>query len=503
MGGMKTLAKETAIYGVSSILGRFLNWCLTPMYTFVLASTGEVGEVTNLYAITAFLLVMLTFGMETGFFRFVNKHEEEEKTVYATTLITVGSVIALFTLLVILFRNSVSGLFTQVSHPEYIAEYIAIMAVVVGLDAFSAIPFAYLRYKKKPLRFAGIKLIFVILNIVFNLFFLIVCPWLVKTGQASLIEWFYRPDYNVGYVFVANLLATFLQTLFLSPYLIGFRYTFDVKLVKRMLRYSLPLLVLGVAGIMNQTFDKMMMPFLIDPSNDPMGQLGIYGTSVKIAVVLTMFTQAFRYAYEPFVFGKHKENGGKSNSSYAEAMKYFIICSMFIFLGVSFYLDILKYIIEPKFWEGLTIVPIVMCGDIFMGIFFNLSLWYKLNDETRWGAWFSIIGFIIIVAINVLFVPVYGYSASAWAIFFSYLVMMLTSYFIGQKRYPIAYNIKSAAGYTLITALLFGIGMYAPIDHIVLRLGFRTFLLVLFIAYTVKYDLPLKEIPILNRYLKK
>ncbi|MDD3161871.1 MAG: oligosaccharide flippase family protein, partial [Bacteroidales bacterium] len=308
MGGMKTLAKETAIYGVSSILGRFLNWCLTPMYTFVLASTGEVGEVTNLYAITAFLLVMLTFGMETGFFRFVNKHEEEEKTVYATTLITVGSVIALFTLLVILFRNSVSGLFTQVSHPEYIAEYIAIMAVVVGLDAFSAIPFAYLRYKKKPLRFAGIKLIFVILNIVFNLFFLIVCPWLVKTGQASLIEWFYRPDYNVGYVFVANLLATFLQTLFLSPYLIGFRYTFDVKLVKRMLRYSLPLLVLGVAGIMNQTFDKMMMPFLIDPSNDPMGQLGIYGTSVKIAVVLTMFTQAFRYAYEPFVFGKHKEN---------------------------------------------------------------------------------------------------------------------------------------------------------------------------------------------------
>lgn len=503
MGGMKTLAKETAIYGVSSIMGRFMNWCLTPMYTFVLATTGEVGEVTNIYAITALLLVLLTFGMETGFFRFVNKNEEEEKTVYSTTLISVGGVILLFTLLVVLFRNSVAGMFIQVSHPEYIPEYVSIMAIVVGLDAFSAIPFAYLRYKKKPLQFAGIKLVFVLLNIAFNLFFLLLCPWMATTEFAYLIEWFYRPDYGVGYVFVANLLATFLQTLFLVPHLTGFRYTFDFNLVKRMLRYSLPLLVLGIAGIMNQTFDKMMMPYLIDPSNDPMGQLGIYGTSVKIAVVLTMFTQAFRYAYEPFIFGRHKENAGKSSSSYAEAMRYFIICSLFIFLGVSFYLDILKYIIEPKFWEGLKVVPIVMCGDIFMGIFFNLSLWYKLNDETRWGAWFSIIGFVIIVAINVLFVPHYGYTASAWAIFFSYLVMMLASYIIGQKRYPIQYKLKSAALYTLVTALLFVIGMYAPIDNIVLRLGFRTFLLFLFIAYTIKYDLPLKEIPILNRYLKK
>ncbi len=267
--------------------------------------------------------------------------------------------------------------------------------------------------------------------------------------------------------------------------------------------YSLPLLLLGIAGIMNQSFDKMMMPYLIDPSNDPMGQLGIYGTSVKIAVVLTMFTQAFRYAYEPFIFGRHKQDGKNSNSSYAEAMKYFIIVSLFLFLSVSFYLDLLKYLIKETYWEGLAIVPIVMAGTIFMGIFFNLSLWYKLNDETRWGAWFSLLGFAFIVSINTLFVPTYGYTACAWAIFISYLVMMLASYMIGQKRYPIQYNIKSAGSYTLVTALLFVIGMYAPIDNIVLRLGFRSFLIILFIAYTIKHDLPLKEIPILNRYLKK
>ena len=496
---MKTLAKETAIYGVSSILGKFMSWCLTPMYTFVLASTSELGEVTNIYAIIALLQVLLTFGMETGFFRFVNKTEEKEKAVYSTTLITVGSVILISLVLAFLFLNPIAKLFMQESHPEYIG----MMFVVLGLDSFCAIPFAFLRFKKKPIRFAGIKFIYIILSIVFNIFFLIICPWLTSTEGAYLIEWFYRPNYGVGYVLVANLLATFLETLFLLPYFTGFRYTFDINLAKRMLRYSLPLLVLGIAGIMNQTFDKIMMPYLIPEGKDPMGQLGIYGACVKIAVVLTMFTQAFRYAYEPFIFGKHKEERGKSNTAYSEAMKYFIICSLFIFLGVSFYLDIVKYILERNFWEGLAIVPIVMFGDIFMGVFFNLSMWYKLNDETHWGIWFSLIGFVFIVAINVLFVPHYGYTASAWAIFVSYLVMMVASYVIGQKRYPIQYNMKSAGNYTLLTALLFVIGMYAPIDNIVLRLGFRTFLLFLFIAYTIKYDLPLKEIPILNRYLKK
>lgn len=499
MGGMKTLAKETAIYGVSSILGKFMSWCLTPMYTFVLASTGELGEVTNIYAIIALLQILLTFGMETGFFRFVNKTEEKEKSVYSTTLITVGSVILISLVLAFLFLNPIAKLFMQESHPEYIG----IMFIVLGLDSFSAIPFAFLRYKKKPIRFAGIKFIYIILSIVFNIFFLVICPWLASSEGAYLIEWFYRPDYGVGYVLIANLLATLLETLFLLPYFTGFRYTFDINLAKRMLRYSLPLLVLGIAGTMNQTFDKIMMPYLIPEGKDPMGQLGIYGACVKIAVVLTMFTQAFRYAYEPFIFGKHKEERGKSNVAYSEAMKYFIICSLFIFLGVSFYLDIVKYILERNFWEGLAIVPIVMFGDIFMGVFFNLSMWYKLNDETHWGIWFSLTGFVFIVAINVLFVPHYGYTASAWAIFVSYLVMMVASYVIGQKRYPIQYNMKSAGNYTLLTALLFVIGMYAPIENIVLRLGFRTFLLFLFIAYTIKYDLPLKEIPILNRYLKK
>lgn len=497
---MKVLAKETAIYGLSSIIGKFISWLLTPMYTYVLVSTQEVGEITNIYAIAALLTVILTYGMETGFFRFINKNGEDENNVYSTTLTSIAFTSLLFLIVVSMFRQPIADLLHYGNH----VDYIMLMSVVLALDAFNAIPFAYLRHKKMPIRFATYKLVYIFFSIVLNIFFLVLCPMLHQSDYAFLIDWFYRTDYGVGYVFVANLIGTLIQTFCLIPYWIKLSFRFDTHLWRQMLSYSFPLLILGIAGIMNQTFDKIMMPYLIDDLDEAMHQNGIYGVNSKIAVVLTMFTQAFRFAYEPFVFGKHKEEDGKrSRQAYAEATKYFVICSLLIFVGVCFGLDVIKYIVNEKYWEGLNVVPIIMIGDIFMGIFFNLSVWYKLNDETRWGAYFSLSGFVFIAVINILFVPRYGYTACAWAIFVAYLVMMLLSYFVGQKRYPIDYDLRAMGRYALLALALYAVGMYMPIANLWLRLSFRACLFLLFLAYFIRHDFPLSEIPIINRWVKK
>lgn len=330
---MKRLAKETAVYGLSSIVGRFLNWMLVPMYTRVLAGTGDYGIVTNLYGWTALLLVLLTYGMETGFFRFINKKEEQEPMrVYASVLYCLLGSSALFSVAVFALFPSISAGLGYGDHPEYIG----MMAGIVAVDAFCCIPFAYLRYKGKAWRFAGIKLLSIFLNIILNIFFLITCPWL-HTHYPEAISWFYRPDYGVGYVFVANVFTTLITLLLLIPDILpGIRAKVDGTVLKQILRYSFPILILGIAGIFNQTADKILFPFLFDDKEYANEQLGIYGACFKIAVVMVMFTQAFRYAYEPFIFAKNKSDDNKK--AYSEAMKYFIIFALFIFLGVMFYI---------------------------------------------------------------------------------------------------------------------------------------------------------------------
>ncbi len=492
--GMKRLAKDTAIYGTSSIVGRFLNWWLVPYYTRILSDTADYGIVTNIYGITALLTVLLTYGMETGFFRFANKKEENPMSVYSTSMISIGFTSLLFIGLVFIFINPISA---ALNYSDY-KDYLEIMAITVAIDAFMSIPFAYLRYKNRPIRFASIKLLFVFMNIILNVFFLSICPAIYKS-HPEWISWFYRPDYGVGYIFVANLIATFTQFLFLLPDITGFKYVFDKALLNRMLKYSFPLLILGIAGIMNQTIDKIIFPYLFNGTfEEGQEQLGIYGACFKIAVVMVMFTQAFRFAYEPFIFAKNK---GEDNNKkvYSEAMKYFIIFSLLVFLAVMFYIDIVKYFVGKDYYEGIKVVPIVMMGMLFFGIYFNLSLWYKLTDDTKWGAYFSVIGFIIMVGIMVIFVPVYGYIACAWASFFCNFVMMLLSYFLGQKYYPINYNLKSIGIYFLLFAVLYIAGMYVPIENEVIRLIYRTVLLGIFIVYMVKKDVPLKEIPFINK----
>jgi len=494
---MKRLARETAVYGLSSIVGRFLNWLLVPMYTRVLADTADYGVVTNLYGWTALLLVILTYGMETGFFRFINKKETENLLeVYATTLFSLLCSSGLFILLLWIFLSPVSNGLGYGNHPEFIS----LMGTIVAVDAFCSIPFAYLRYAGRAYRFAGLKLFNIFLNILLNIFFLVICPWLYAHNP-STIDWFYNPHYGVGYVFVANAFTTLITLCMLYPELkLGFQTRFNPLLLKQIIRYSFPILILGIAGIFNQTADKILFPFLFEDKAYAASQLGIYGACFKIAVVMVMFIQAFRYAYEPFIFAKNKS--GNNQTAYAQAMKYFIIFSLVIFLGVMFYLDVLKYFVSEDYYPGLRVVPIVMLGELFFGIYFNLSFWYKLIDQTQWGAYFSIIGCVVTVTIILIFGPSYGYMACAWASFCCNLLMMFLSYFIGQKKFPIQYDLRSAFIYFALAGLLYIAGMTPSISSEIIRLTYRTILLLLFIGFIIQRDLPLKEIPYINRLFK-
>ena len=480
MANLKSLAKETAIYGLSSIIGRFLNYLLVPVYTLALpAQEGGYGVVTNIYAWVALVLVVLTCGMETGFFRFANNGKDDPMRVYSTTLLGVGSGALVFLMLGLLFLHPIAGWLGYAEHPWYIG----MMMGVVAMDAIQSIPFAYLRYRKRPLKFAALKLLFIFLNIVLNLVY-----------YAGL------KGTDVGYAFLFNLICTSVVMLCMVPELCGFRYVLDRSLLRRMLAYCLPLLVLGIAGILNQVADKIIFPYVYPDAEEGIVQLGIYGAASKIAMVMAMLTQAFRYAYEPFVFGKSRDKDNRE--VYAQAMKFFIIFTLLAFLAVVFYLDILKYLIGRDYWEGLRVVPIVMAAEIFMGVYFNLSFWYKLIDETRWGAYFSLIGCAVLVLINVLLIPRYGYMACAWAGFAGYGTAMLLSYFVGQKKYPICYDLRGISIYVLLAAVLYGVGVYLPIESLWARLALRTLLLLVFIACVVKKDLPMSKIPLLNRFVR-
>jgi O-antigen/teichoic acid export membrane protein len=494
MAEMKTLAKDTAIYGVSSILGKFLNWCLVPFYSYVLGS-GDYGMSVELYAWTAVILVILTYGMETGFFRFANRSDLDPQVVYSTSLVSLTGSSLLFILLCFLFLPWISGVMGYASHPEFIW----MMAIIVAIDAFSAIPFAYLRFKKRPIAFASLKLIMIFINIFFNLFFLYLCPKIHQWNPA-LLSWFYDPSYGVGYVFVANVISSVVGLLTLAPFFVRLKWVCDKVLLKQMLRYSLPLLVLGIAGIMNQSFDKMMFPYLFEDKVYAMQQLGIYGACYKIGIVMMMFTQAFRYAYEPFVFSKQRNSDNKK--AYSDAMKYFVIFSVFIFLGIVYYLDVLQYLVSSEYRAGIIVVPVVLLCFVFQGIYFNLSFWYKLTDKTEWGAYISMMGCVLTVVGNLVFVPLYGYMAAAWVSCICFFVMMVISWILGQKYYPISYDLKSALRYMLIGIVFYLIGMNVPIDSTVLRLSFRTVLLLLFCLYVLRTDISVQSIPLLNKIFK-
>lgn len=497
MAELKSVVKDTAIYGLSSIIGRFLNYLLVPLYTAVLpAGSGGYGVVTNIYAYVGLILVILTFGMETTFFRFANKEGEKPLVVYSTTLIIVGTISLFFLCMVLGFLPQISQAMGYAAHPEYIG----IMGACVALDAFLAIPFAWLRYQKRPIKFAALNLLFIFLNIVTNLLYFLVLPKLYPL-YPDVIGLFYNPGVGVGYIFGLNLVCKAAIVAFFIPELTGFKYILDVALMKRMLRYSWPILVLGIAGILNQTADKIIFPLVYGDIQEGQVQLGIYGACVKIAMIMAMITQAFRYAYEPFVFGKSKDQDSKT--TYAKGMKFFIIFTLLAFLCVMAWLDALKYIIAPGYWDGLRVVPIVMAAEIMMGIYFNLSFWYKLIDKTIWGAWFSLAGCAVLLVINFVFIPRYGYMACAWGGFAGYGTSMILSYLVGQKKNPINYPMRSIMTYIALALLLTLVMVYIPESwNIWARLGAKTILVILFAVYIVKKDFPLKSLPVIGKYFK-
>ena len=483
MANLKSLAKDTAIYGLSSIVGRFLNYLLVPLYTrYMPKESGDYGVSTNVYAYTALILVLLTFGMETTLFRFANDERQKPDTVFSTSITVVGMLTALFLMLVFTFIDPISGSLGYAAHPDYLL----MMAVVVALDALQALPFSYLRFQKRAIRFASLKMLFIVLNIGLNVVYFVL---LEKT--------------SVYYVFFINLLCTGLITFFFIPDLFRIHWHFDGKLLKEMIAYSWPILVLGIAGILNQVADKIIFPLVYPDEAEANVQLGIYGSCVKIAMIMAMITQAFRYAYEPIVFAKSKD--GDKADYYAAAMKYFLIFTLLAFLCVIGWMPILQHIIGEEYREGLGVVPIVMAAEIMMGVYFNLSFWYKLIDNTIYGAWFSLIGCLVLFAVNIIFIPKYGYWACAWGGVAGYGTAMVLSYIVGQIKNPIPYPMKDIAVYVLITIVLtaFIYGHEAWFHDEIFALPFNTMCIVLFVIYIIRKDLPLSSLPVIGKKFRK
>ena len=498
---IRSLAKDTAVYGLSSIVGRFLNWCLVPLYVY-LFPTEEYGIVTYLYGVTAVMLVILNYGMETGFFRFANKEDDPEK-VYTTSLFSVGTTSIVFLILLTIFIHPISS---GLKLPEQ-SLFVWLIGATVAVDAFCNLPFAYLRYKNRSWRFAGIKLINVALNICLNLFFLLLCPVIARSNP-GFISWFYQPAggeaFGIGWIFIANIISSYVILLLLMPQLIGRLWRFSWNLLRNMLSYSWPLLILAIAGMLSQNMGQLIIPYLISDEEAARSMIGIYGANMKIAIVMVMFTQAFRYAYEPFIFSQAKKSGETSAQMYADAMKYFIIFGWLIFLGVMFYLPFVRYFISPAYWEGLQVVPVMMGAEICFGVFFNLSLWYKLTDRTRWGMYLSIICFAIMLGLNIWLVPFIGipngYMGSAWAALIGYFAVMVLSYFLGRKYYPLPYDLKRIGIYTVLAGVFYVAGMFIgnvfP-DWFVYIV--RTLLILMYGAFIARFE----NIPFISPYVRR
>ena len=494
MTDLKSLAKDTAIYGLSSIVARFINYWLVPIQTAKFnAAGGQYGIITNVYAYISLLIILLTYGMETTFFRFMSKDGENPEKVYATTLRLVLTTSIVFAVVISVFLQPIANAMSYGDHPEYVW----VMFFTVAVDAFMAIPFAYLRYVHKPVKFASLKIFNISLNIILNVLYLMVLPAL-KWNPFGIYEDGFQLD--VVWVFYINMVCSVATLLMLWKELKGIRFGFDFATCRRMLFYTFPLLVMGLAGQLNQAASQILFPYFYDGSvEEARAQLGIYGACIKIAMIMVMITQAFRYAYEPFVFSQSKEKNQKE--TYAIAMKYYLIFTLLAFLVVIGYMDVLRYLVGRSYWEGLRVVPIVMAAEIMFGVFFNLSFWYKLTDRTIWGAYFSGIGAIVLIIVDILLIPRFSYMACAWAGFVAYAVSMVISYFAGQKYFPIRYPLKDLFFYTVVTVVFF-VGMslsnqYLPVWGAV---SVNTFLIVCFLAIIIYKDFPLKSLPVIGKY---
>ncbi len=456
MNPFRKLAGQTAIYGLPTIVGRLLNYLLVPLYTRVFAP-AEYGIVTEIYAYVAFLFVILTYGMETSFFRFSTTENEKER-VYGTSFFSLLVTSFSFILIIFLFSTSISN---TMGYPDH-AEYIKWFAIILAADATCSIPYAYLRLKNRSIRFAVVKITNIVVNIFFNLLFIVFIPQFLNrypdSGLSDTIQLIYDPQIGVGYIFISNLIASLITLIMLLPALPRSTANPDFQLLRKMLRYGWPLLIFGLAGIINETFDRVILKHLLPVESNPMAQLGIYGACYKISILMTLFIQTYRYAAEPFFFDQSKNKDAKA--TYARLMHYFIIVCLFIYLLIILNLDIVLLFVGPEFREGAGVIPILLWANLFLGVFYNLSVWFKLTDKTLTGALISIGGAVVTLVFNFLLIPVMGYLGAAWATFICYLFMMITSWYLGRKYYPINYDLRNAGLYATLTLIIYVLSIY-------------------------------------------
>jgi O-antigen/teichoic acid export membrane protein len=486
---VKKLANQTIIYGLGTIVPRFLNYAvLTPFYTRIFINRSDYGVVTELYAWMVLLLVILTYGMETGFFRFVQNKSESEK-VYSTALLSLLVTSVLFVILVNVFITPVASLMNYSNNHDYIRMF----ACIVALDAFTAIPFARLRKENRPLLFSTIKIVNVLITLCLVIFLLKIAPGIFEKSTG----WFrkvYNPDYKVGYIFVANLISSCATLLMLIPYIFKIKFVFDVNLWKRMIFYSFPLLLAGVSGSINDAIDKILLRRMIG-EKEGLAMVGTYGAAYKIAVMMALFIQMFRFAAEPFFFERAKRIDAKE--TYAYVMKYFVIIMLIIYLGINLYISGIQYIVGRNYRDAMIVVPIISMGYLFYGIYINHSIWYKLNDLTRYAVYITLIGAVITILINIIFIPEFGYMASAWAHVASYGSMIIMSFVFAEKHYKVKYNFLKLVPYFILAIAMVIFGLTFNYPNLITELLINTVLILIFIAFTEYKD------KLLTVFLKK
>ena len=463
---------------MSTIVGRFLNFLLVPLYTRFLSQSGY-GIVTELYSYTVFLMILLTYGLETGFFRF-SQNKEDKENIYTTILTSLAFSTGLFVLIVMLFLGNISSAIGYQGSEQFILW----MAIIIGIDVVTTIPFAKLRLENKPLRFAFIKFVNIGLNIGFNVLFLIIFPlFSMKYHIPFFVKHFSKPD--VSFIFISNLIASIVTLTMLLPEMFKSHKSFDFKLLKRVLAYSWPLLIAGLAGSVNEVYDRVSLRYFVtipkgvNSSNYILSQVGIYGASYKLAMIISIFNQAFRYAVEPFFFSRIHETDSKH--LYARILNLFVAFTLFLFLLIMIFIDFFKHFIGVHVYDGLHVVPVLLMANIFLGIVFNMSIWYKLSNQTKFGIFIIGFGAIITLLMNIFFVPLYGYTACAWATLICYIMMSILSYILCQKYYSIPYNIQRVAFYFIVTLILFFIDKYLFINIFLLRETFKIFLISIFV----------------------
>lgn len=503
MSGIKKLAGQTLWYGVPTITRRFLGYIMNLSLPLIFAQPATTADLTQVYAIIPFLNILFTYGLETAYFRYSGDYGRDK--VYNTLSVSLLISTVFLTALLLFFKSDIAGWANLEDHPEYISW----MAVIIFFDAISTLAFAKLRQENRPRRYAFATLAGVLLNLTVVILFLGIIPKYVEANPETFLGTFYRKEIGIGYYLIGNMAGSILTFIILRKEFFQIRFEFDKALWKKVMAYSYPLIIVGMGGMVNEMMSRLIYQHVVDlPEAQAKHELGIFGNIYRLAVLITIMIQAFRMAAEPFFFSQSKEENAPR--TYARIMKFFVLACCFMFLLISLYIDVFAWFfeaIDKSAWvEGLGIVPMLALGNIFLGIYYNLSIWYKLTNKTMTGAMITIGGAVITIVLNVLLIPKYHYLGAAFATFCCYLYMMIVSYVLGQKYYPVPYPRKKLIAYLVLVIIIYGIhrGVVLAWDNRWFNLGMATILLGLFAIFVAKVERKeLARLPFIGKLVVK